>query len=116
MDVRGGSHAESVIGVSFFGGLRAETTRFGGGDRIVFGPILTTNTSGSCKLHSYIRHLQAYKPTRTSGTKMIQTYKGYRTYKPISIEQRASQPGGPVGAGGFFEHDLTLRQKCIVFV
>ena len=46
--------------------------------------------------------LEAYKATRTSGTKMIQTYMDFRTYKPISIEEKASQPGGPVGAGGFF--------------
>ena len=30
----------------------------------------------------------------------LQTYKSYKTYKPINIEQGASQPGGPEGAGG----------------
>ena len=48
-----------------------------------------------------LRKNKAYKPTRTSETKKKQTYKSYRTYKPISIEPRASQPGGPKGASGF---------------
>ena len=42
-----------------------------------------------------------YKPTKTSGTKMLQTYESYRTYIPINLFQKASQPGGPVGAGGY---------------
>ena len=32
---------------------------------------------------------------------MIQTYIDFRTYKPISIQPRSPQPGGPVGAGGY---------------
>ena len=42
----------------------------------------------------------SYKPTKTSGTKMLQSYESYRTYKPINLIEKAPQPGGPVGAGG----------------
>ena len=44
---------------------------------------------------------KAYKPTRTSENKKKLPYKSYRTYKPISIEPRSPQPGGPEGAGGY---------------
>ena len=40
-------------------------------------------------------HLEAFKPTRTSGTKMIQTYIDFRTYKPISIEPKSSAAWWP---------------------
>ena len=65
-------------------------------------------------IHTW-RYLQAYNPARTSGTKMIQTYGSYKAYKPISIEQSASQPGGPVGAGGFMslQHTYSYNANCL---
>ena len=31
---------------------------------------------------------------------MIQSYETYRGYKPMSLQPKSPQPGGPVGAGG----------------
>ena len=45
---------------------------------------------------------------------MIQTYKSYRTYKPISIEPKPPQPGGPVGAGGFPDSKLGTKVRKLV--
>ena len=107
LDVQGGSHAESVIGVSFFGGLGAEAIRFGGGEGSVFW---RTYQPGHLAATSY-KTYKDFKPTRTSGPKMIQTYMAFRTYKPISIEEKSSQPGGPVGAGGFRRSQNCKKQN-----
>ena len=45
---------------------------------------------------------------------MMQTYMDFRTYKPISIEPKSPQPGGPVGAGGYISKVLILPALAVV--
>ena len=69
---------------------------------------LPTRTSGCYKLHWHMMHLEAFKPTRTSGTKMIQTYMDFRTYKPISIEPKPSTAWWPRWGRRIIVHACTM--------
>ena len=55
------------------GGLRAEATRFGGGDPSVLGGHL--GNRAFWLLQATFTHESIYKPTRSTGPKILQTYK-----------------------------------------
>ena len=67
----------------------------------VRGPAAGAKPYNTLLLQAMFTDEAGYKPTKTSGTKMLQTYESYRTYKPTNLMQKAPQPGGPVGAADF---------------
>ena len=98
-----------------FEGLRAETIRFGGGDFFFFW---ATYQPGHLAATSYIHtwgHLQAYNIYRISDATNLQDLQELRCYKPTRFHSKASQPGGPVGAGGYIHmaHMAYARWLCI---
>ena len=77
-----------------FGSLRAEGTRFGGGDPCLLGPTWKQDILAATSIHPASTHLQAYR------TYLSTNLQAYRTYKPTSIEKKPLQPVGSVGASG----------------
>ena len=77
------------------GSLRAESTRFGGGDGTLQGPTRKQDILAPTSIHPASTHLEAYR------TYLSTNLETYRTYKPTNLHYKPPQPGGPEGAGGY---------------
>ena len=91
-----------------FGSLRAEGTRFGGGDPLLQGPTWKQDILAATSIHPASTLLQAYR------TYLSTNLETYRTYKPTNLHYKASQPGGPEGAGGYLLLYLKGRADALL--